>query len=185
MPTRVGLFVDGANAFYMQKAQGWWIDFAKFRRHFGEQQGKEITECFYFTGMPPFWEKDRVSSQRAFCNWLTRLGYTVIQKELKVVARDDQGRETRKANLDTEITLHVVQSLPQWDEMVLLEGDGDFAPLAMQVRANQKRVVCVSSRRFLARELLNAATHVVDLDSIRSQIEDTRERPPKKQGGTG
>jgi len=69
------------------------------REYFGPKQGKEIAECYYFTGMPPFYDSERVEKQRNHCRWLTRVGYTVVQKEVKVVDRDDQGRERRKANL--------------------------------------------------------------------------------------
>jgi uncharacterized LabA/DUF88 family protein len=173
---KVGLFVDANNLFYMQRKQGWWVDLSKFRWYFGERQGKQICECYYFTGMPSFRDKERVEKQRHYCNWLTRIGYTVVQKELKVVGRDNRGQEKRKANLDIELTLRVIQSLPHCDELILVEGDGDFAPLVHHARENGKRVVCVASRNAMALELQNAATEFVDLASIRTEIEDTRPR---------
>ena len=177
MAVTVGIFVDGNNAFYMQKELGWWVDWRALRSYFGEGQGKEVCECHYFTGMPHFADTTRVERQRRFNDALTRMGYTVVTKELKIVGTAPDGSEIRKANLDIELTLGVMQSLVHCTEIVLVEGDGDFAPLVTYARANQRRVICVSSRKRLAQELANAATTVIDLGSIRQHVEDRRKSP--------
>ena len=173
MATRVGLFVDGNNVFYMQKEQGWWINWRKLRDYFGDNQGNEITECFYFTGMPHYSDAEQTKKQRAFNRRLTQMGYTVVPKELKVVGTTREGEEIRKANLDIEMTLRIMQGMPHYDRAVLVEGDGDFTCLVDYLRANGKNVVCVAIQQRLALELRNAANQTVLLPDIRAGIEDT------------
>jgi uncharacterized LabA/DUF88 family protein len=173
MATRVGLFVDGNNVFYMQKEQGWWINWRKLRSYFGEHQGNEITECFYFTGMPHYSDAEQIEKQRAFNKRLTQMGYTVVPKELKVVGTTPGGEEIRKANLDIEMTLRIMQGMPHYDQAVLVEGDGDFTCLVDYLRANGKNVLVVAMPNRLATELRNAAHRTVLLKDIRAEVEDT------------
>ncbi len=57
---RLALFVDGANMFYAQRENGWWIDWGKVHRYFCGD--RILYGAFYFTATPPAGEPDgRVS----------------------------------------------------------------------------------------------------------------------------
>ena len=80
---KVALFVDGANMFYAQRDNGWYIDFKKIYEYFGKD--KEVTVACYFTGTPHYKETEQIKEYRGFKAFLISTGYTVIEKEVKKI----------------------------------------------------------------------------------------------------
>lgn len=81
--TRIGLFVDGANIFYAQRENGWHIDFRKIYEYckgFGE-----IRVAYYYTASPHYSGQEDIENYRRFRGFLINSGYTVQDKELKVI----------------------------------------------------------------------------------------------------
>ena len=165
---RVSIFVDGANIFYMQKdTLRWWIDLHKLLKWIESKTQGEIVDAFYYVGeeQPP---DDR---QQAFLSALTRIGYSVITKELKNIVQSD-GRVVRKANLDIEIVLDMFNTVDNYDMAVLMSGDGDFERPLKLLRARGKRVLVLSTEGFIARELREVAgMHFVDFENIREEVQ--------------
>lgn len=88
-----------------------------------------------------------------------------------------------KANFDVEATLDMILFSDKFDNFVLFSGDGDFAPVVKYLRSKNKQVVVISGRKFLAGELLDAASRFITLERLASKTKGllTKARPPKRR----
>lgn len=159
---RVYVFIDAANILYSQQTLGWRVDYGKLKRWLE----RECALCglFFYTGHVGDNEK-----QQSFLQKLQGLGYSVKSKEVKRIRLSDN-TYILKGNLDVELTIDVMKSMQNFDTMVLMSGDSDFAPLLDEVRMQKKRVIVMSTKGRVARELLERAKYV-NLKKLRQWIE--------------
>jgi len=74
-----------------------------------------------------------------------------------------------KGNLDVELTIDVIKNMGSFDTLILLSGDSDFAPLLDTVKAAGKRVIVMSTKGHVAKELLERAKYV-NLKNLKAEI---------------
>ncbi|GET37880.1 LabA-like NYN domain-containing protein [Microseira wollei] len=155
---RVAIFVDAANLYYGATSLGININYAQLLSVL--QAKSAVCRVFLYTGVEPNNKK-----QLSFLSWMQRQGYQVISKE--VVQRADG---SRKANLDVELALHMVELANSYDTAVLVSGDGDFVFPVKIVQSRGKRVEVVSFRSNTSVTLCKAADCFLDLETIPDQI---------------
>lgn len=167
--TRIAVFVDGGNFFYMQKALGWFADPKKLLDLIAEQ-GK-ITDAYYYLGQDMSGE----SKQQGFMDALPNMGYTVVPKPIKTILDTETGEGRRKANLDVEIVLDMFNTIDSYDMAVLVSGDGDFERPLNLLRSRGKRFQVYAVDHLIARELRQVAgRHYIRLSDLRDRIEKLR-----------
>jgi len=76
----------------------------------------------------------------------------------KIKSRD--GGYRWKNNLDIELAFEMVDTKEKYDTAVLMSGDSDFAPLLDAVKARHKRVLVMSTKGHISKELLDRAKYV-------------------------
>jgi len=166
---RVGLFVDGANMFYAQRENNWHIDFRLACQYFF--QNRERGPAYYFMASPSPGDQLRIDKYRRFKNALTYLGFSVVDKEIKVI-KDAAGEVVKiKGNLDIDLVFKMLVEADAYDEAVLMGVDSDYVNIIHHLRNIGKTVVVVGNNKSTAMELRNAATKFIDLEVIRGQIE--------------
>jgi len=165
----IALFVDGANMFYAQKQQGWYIDWAAVLQHF--MANKQKCRAFYFTATPADSNIEAVQKYRKFRAALIYMGYEVIDKEVHVIQDQTSGITKLKGNLDIEIVFRMLTSADGWDEGVLIGIDLDYIPIINHLRNLGKTVTCIGRRQMTSLELINSATQFIELESLRKLIE--------------
>jgi uncharacterized LabA/DUF88 family protein len=186
---RVGLFVDGANMFYAQKEIGWHIDFRLVCQYFF--QNRERGPAYYFMASPSPGDQVRIEKYRRFKNALTYLGFSVVDKELKII-KDASGEIVKiKGNLDIDLVFKMLTQVGSYEEAVLMGVDSDYVPIIEHLRNLGKTVVIVGDGRSTSMEVRNSATKFIDLGGIRKSIEKTPnisinaqasvKTPPKKK----
>lgn len=170
---RVCVFIDAANILYSQQTLGWLVNYAKLKAYIEHEC--DLRGIFFYTGHVGKNEK-----QQSFLQKLRTLGYHVRAKEVK---RIKTGRHTYlwKGNLDVELAIDAVLHLDKYDTMILLSGDSDFAYLLDVVKGRGKRVIVISQRGHVARELLERAKYV-DLGRLRGEMEYEKITPDRSQG---
>ena len=168
---RVALFVDGANFFYMQKNDlNWFVDTKKLLKYC-ERFG-EVVDAYYYVGK----DSPSEAGQHAFLSALTYMGYSLVTKPIKTIYDPVTGETRQKANLDIEIVLDMFNTIDNYDIAVLVSGDGDFDRALRLLRARGKRFKVIASPHFVASELRDVAgMHLIDMESIRPEIEKIRE----------
>lgn len=159
---KVYVFIDAANIFYSQKTLKWRISYAKLMEYFKKEC--DLGKCFVYTAF-----NDKNEGQRRFIKMLKKTGYIVRTKPVKRI-RIAKGIYEWKGSLDIELSLDVLDTMKDFDTLVLLSGDSDFAPVLKRVKKHKKRVIVMSSKKHVSKELLELAKYV-NLKKLKSEIE--------------
>ncbi|MEM7735360.1 MAG: NYN domain-containing protein [Deinococcota bacterium] len=120
----------------------------------------------------------RLKKDRGFHRWLNRNGYKVVTKGVRVF-KDADGEVSMKANVDIEIAIGMLTMAERVDKMILVSGDGDFAPLIDAVSSKGVRVAVVTTQNRRAQTngyrgsdlLIDAADEYIPIEKIRVRIE--------------
>lgn len=163
---RLAVFVDGANFFYMQKDRlHWWID-PKRLLDWIKTLGDVVDAHYYVAVDDPI-----EPQQENFLKALTYMGYSLVTKQLRTISGEN-GHDRKKANLDVEIVLDMMNTLDHYDTAVLVSGDADFDRPLQVLRARGKKFLILSTPGFVAREIRAlAGMHFVDIQEIRDHVE--------------
>ncbi|MEK7482342.1 MAG: NYN domain-containing protein [Patescibacteria group bacterium] len=159
---KAAIFIDASNILYSQKTLGFRVDYAKLKNYFMENM--EVFGFYYYTGKVGKFEK-----QLKFINRLEDLGFRVLAKEVKFV-KINQDKRIPKGNLDVELALDAYRLADSYQTLILCSGDSDFAYLIDLLKGKDKRVIVVSTRGHISRELLERAKYI-DLRKLRNFIE--------------
>ena len=178
-PTKIALFIDGANLYATAKTLGFDIDYKRLLKEF--QARGELLRAFYYTAVI---EDQEFSSIRPLVDWLDYNGFTVVTKATREYV-DSTGRRKIKGNMDIELAVNAMESAAHIDEMFLFSGDGDFRPLIEAVQRRGVRVTVVSSIAshppMIADELRRQADDFVDLATLQPKVgRDPSERPARE-----
>jgi uncharacterized LabA/DUF88 family protein len=167
---RVALFVDGANMFYAQRDNHWHIDWRLVYNFFTDN--KEKAAAYYFTATPPVGDPERVTKYRRFKTALQSMGYSVVDKEVRIIKSDASDIPVKlKGNLDIELVFRLLTEANTYDEVVLMGCDSDYIPIVSHLRAIGKVVTIVGRKGSTSNDLINVANKFLDLDTIRVRIE--------------
>lgn len=107
-------FIDSQNLNLAIRAQGWILDFARFRVYL--QDKYKVEKAFLFVGY--------VAGNEALYTYLQQCGYIVIFKP--TLEYKKAGKVVIKGNVDAELVLHAMIEFPNYDKAVIVSGDGDF-----------------------------------------------------------
>ena len=154
---KVDVFIDAANIFYTQRTLGWRISYEKLKQYFQEECGADLGKLFVYTANDP-----ERSQQEKFLDMLDINGYIVRTKEVKVI-RIAKGVYEWKGDFDVELTMDAIDHMNEFDTAVLLSGDSDFAPVVKRLKDRGKRVVVMSAKYHVSRELIQLANKYIRL----------------------
>ena len=109
-------FIDSQNLNLGIRAQGWRLDFIKFRKYLLEKY--KISKAFLFIGY--------IKSNNKLYDFLTKASYYLIFKQVINV------KNKIKGNVDAELIVWTMQSIYEkhCDVAIIVSGDGDFSILA-------------------------------------------------------
>ncbi|MET4424233.1 NYN domain-containing protein [Bradyrhizobium sp. RT3a] len=180
-PSKIALFIDGANLYATAKTLGFDID---YKRLLGEFQSRgTLLRAFYYTAVV---EDQEFSSIRPLIDWLDYNGFTVVTKPTKEFI-DAGGRRKVKGNMDIELAVSAMELAEHIDQMVLFSGDGDFRSLVEAVQRRGVRVTVISTIAsqppMIADELRRQADVFTDLIELRAKIgrDPSDARPPRER----
>jgi len=158
-------FIDGNNLHLAIRSLGWSIDYRKFRIYLREKYG--IETAYIFVG---FLEENQNLYQT-----LQKAGYILIFKE---VLKYKDG--SVKGNCDAELVLQVMIDFSEYNQAVIVSGDGDFACLVRHLQKHQKlnRVLIPNQKKYSA--LLKKAGRK-HLDFMNDLCEKLKYRKYKKR----
>jgi uncharacterized LabA/DUF88 family protein len=111
------VMVDGANLHRGIKSQNWTLDYAKFAVWLKDKY--HVSTIYLFIGLIP--------SNKELYTKLNESGYTLVFKE---TTYDINGQV--KGNCDADLVLNTVVKYyeKQYDKIIIVTSDGDFASLA-------------------------------------------------------
>jgi uncharacterized LabA/DUF88 family protein len=149
-------FIDGQNLYSGVQSLGWSLDLRKFRVHL--EQKYHVTRAFYFLGYMP--------ENASLYQRLQGFGYEL---EFKPVV---QGRgHDPKGNVDADLVLKTMIELPNYDQAVIITGDGDYYSLVAHLgNVGKLGAVLAPNRKFcsslLRRSAAGSLRYVEDIRNL-------------------
>ncbi len=104
-------FIDSQNLNLGVRAQGWELDFRRFRIHLKDKYG--ATKAFLFIGY--------VKGNEGLYKYLQESGYICVFKPTLELPDGEV-----KGNVDAELVLHAMIHINDFDKALIVTGDGDF-----------------------------------------------------------
>lgn len=159
---KVAVFIDAANILYSQKTLGFRVDYKKLKDYLSADI--ETMGFYYYTG-----KVGKLEKQLSFIKHLEEIGYKVVAKEVKFI-KINGDKVIPKGDLDVELALDAYRFADQYDTLILCSGDSDYAYLVDLLKERGKRVITLSTRGHISRELIER-TKYIDLRKLRDFIE--------------
>ncbi len=137
------------------------MDYKKLKEYLEKEC--DLRAIYFYTG-----RVGKNHKQSSFLKKLEQIGYIVKAKEVKRIKVSRNAYEW-KGNLDVELTIDVLGNIDNFDTIILMSGDSDFAPLLDAVKSRHKRTLVVSTKGHISKELLERAKYI-NLKKLKDQI---------------
>ena len=160
---KVGVFIDAANIELSAKDLGFQVDYKRLHKWLSKECNLE------FVGF--FTVRFDNAKHDAFLTVLKKSGYKLVTKPLKLIKNRRDGTHIRKANFDVEIAVEAMKRVVSFDTFILFSGDSDFDYLIKVLKKNGKRVIVVSLKYHVAKELIESSDFYLDLRKIKKEIQ--------------
>ncbi|MFH1946855.1 MAG: NYN domain-containing protein [Candidatus Magasanikbacteria bacterium] len=146
-------FIDAQNLYLAIDGLGWKLDYKRFRVYLKEKYGVE--KAYMFMGFLP--------ENQVLYNFLQSVGYILI---FKPIVFNDNGYV--KGNCDAELVLQVMIDFDEYNQAIIVSGDGDFYCLVHYLNQHNKlaKVLAPSSENcssLLTKAVRNKLSLVSDL----------------------
>ncbi len=155
-------FIDSQNLNLGVQSAGWQLDYRKFRQYLSEKYG--VSQASVFIGYRP-------DNKQLYAS-LQKKGYSLV---FKPAIRQADG--TIKGNVDAELVLHAMLQYPNYDQAIIVSGDGDFLCLIEHLAAQHKLLRILAPNEHYSGLLRRFSDYVIRVDKLRYQLEF---KPTKK-----
>jgi uncharacterized LabA/DUF88 family protein len=170
-------FIDSQNLNLGTQRMGWKVDWRKFRKFLADKYG--VTKAYMFIGY--------MSENEALYEYMHELGFLVVLKPTvdvtakpapkpttdaaatKDSAKDDE-KPIVKGNVDAELVLYTMKELPNYDQAILVSGDGDFFSLAEYLDEQGKLAHIMTPNWQYSSLLKTFESKIIRLDQLRRQL---------------
>lgn len=193
-PKNVYAFIDSQNLNLGVQRVGWKMDWRKFRQYLQEVHG--VTKAYMFIGY--------MHENEAMYNQLHELGFLIVlkptiemnippttkedgapktDKDGKTIKAEEPTKPVIKGNIDAELVLYAMMELPNYDQAIIVSGDGDFYCLA-EYLAKQGKLAHILTPNYKYSSLLKPyEKYIIRVDQLKRQLEhkDYRKRLRKPQ----
>lgn len=149
-------FIDGQNLYMSVKNQGWRLNYTRFRTYLADKY--HVTKAFLFIGHVPT-NADLYKS-------LQEDGFILIFKPILEI----KGKV--KGNVDAELVLQAMIEYTNYDNAVIVSGDGDFHCLIKYLKNKGKllKLIVPNDRRYSSL-LRKFAPDIVGINKLKSKLE--------------
>jgi uncharacterized LabA/DUF88 family protein len=175
-------FIDSQNLNLGTQRMGWKMDWRKFREFLRERYG--VSKAYMFIGY--------MSENEALYEYMHELGFLVVLKPTvdittphgeadKPAAKpDDHEKPAIKGNIDADLVLYAMKELPNYDQALIVSGDGDFFSLAEYLEEQGKLANILTPNWQYSSLLKPFESKIVRLDQQRRGLSyHDRKKKPK------
>lgn len=158
--SKIYAFIDASNIIYGASDHGWKMDFAKLFLYLRVRF--KVDRIYYYAGL----DKDNLK-QIHFYEKLQEFGYTLRLVPVKVF-RDGK----KKADIDSRMTFEMMKYFAEYNNAVILTGDGDYYWVLEYLLLHKKSVKLIAHTKSTAKELKRLfGEEFTDLSRIKNKIE--------------
>lgn len=178
-PLNIYAFIDSQNLNLGTQRMGWKLDWRKFRKHL-ETEFK-VTQAFMFIGY--------MAENEQLYEYMHELGFLIVLKPTLDITTihpeeaanetpeqkakreaDEKDRPPMKGNIDADLVLYAMKEFPNYDQALIVSGDGDFFTLAEYLE-EQGKLAGILTPNWQYSSLLKAfESKIVRLDQSRRQL---------------
>lgn len=149
---RVGVFVDVSNMYHSAKhLYNKKVNFKEVLKT--ALSGRKLIRAIAYV------IKAESDLEQGFFEALQKSGFAVKSKALQVFWGGQ-----KKGDWDVGITVDMIKMGPKLDVMVLVSGDGDFAPLLEYLKSLGHQTEIVAFSKSASKKLIQKADDFIDLD---------------------
>lgn len=163
-------FIDSQNLNLGTQRMGWKMDWRRFREYLLKEHGVE--HAYMFIGY--------MSENEQLYEYMHDLGYLVVLKPTVDVttpdpktgktSNKDKEKSAVKGNVDADLVLYAMKELPNYDQAIIVSGDGDFLGL-IEYLDSQKKLAQILTPNWQYSSLFKPfEPKIVRLDQLRRQL---------------
>ena len=158
-------FIDAQNLYLGIQELGWKLNYKRFRVYLKEKYGVE--KAYMFMGFLP--------ANQELYNFLQTVGFVLV---FKPILQDDQ--HPIKGNCDAELVLQAMIDLKDYEEALIVTGDGDFYCLIKHLDNVGKLLRVLSPSPKSCSSLLKkvAGKKISFVGDLRKKLEYKKKRTP-------
>ena len=162
-------FIDSQNLNLGIRAQGWKLDFGRFRQLLSDRY--KVVKAFLFIGYIP--------DNKELYESLKNAGYTIIFKPTLV--RKIKNTHETKGNVDAELVLHSMIQFPNYSQAIIISGDGDFYCLAEYLKTKGKLGKILVPNLKYSSLLRKFATYITSIQLFKTKVQKQSIKPTKRR----
>lgn len=173
-------FIDSQNLNLGTQRTGWKMDWRRFRKYLRDEYG--VSQAYMFIGY--------MSENEQLYEYMHDLGYLVVLKPTVDVVtpdgkKDDKDKEKTavKGNVDADLVLYAMKELPNYDQALIVSGDGDFLGLIEYLEEQDKLANILTPNWQYSSLFKPYEPKIVRLDQLRRKLayHDRKKKKPKEQ----
>ncbi|MBI4743853.1 MAG: NYN domain-containing protein [Actinobacteria bacterium] len=150
-------FIDSQNLNLSIRAQGWVLDYRKFRKYLEDKYS--ITKAYLFIGYVP--------QNQDMYTFLQEYGYIIIFKPTLILPNGKV-----KGNVDAELVLHTMVEYQRYDKALIVTGDGDFYCLIDYLIKQDKLLkLMIPNENKFSSLFKNLRPHIVFMNDLKGKLE--------------
>jgi uncharacterized LabA/DUF88 family protein len=178
-------FIDSQNLNLGTQRMGWKLDWRKFRQYLADEHG--VTKAYMFIGY--------MVENESLYEYMHELGFLVVLKPTVDVSASHDGEQkgenpdksspqhsddkeeketkekpTIKGNVDAELVLYAMKELANYQQAVIVSGDGDFFSLAEYLEEQGKLAHILAPNWQYSSLLKVFEPKIIRLDQLRRQL---------------
>jgi uncharacterized LabA/DUF88 family protein len=152
-------FIDSQNLNLGIQAQGWKLDFKKFRLYLKNKYGVE--KAIMFLGS--------IVDNDALYDSLKRAGFEIVFKP--VTYYNEDGKVRIKGNVDAELVLYAAHvEYENYDKAIIVSGDGDFYCLIDCLIQEDKLLRVLTPTPVFSHLLKSFSRYITTISTFRSSL---------------
>lgn len=172
-PGEAYAFIDSQNLNLGSQRMGWKVDWRKFRKYLRDKHN--VTKAYMFIGY--------MSENESLYEYMHELGFLVVLKPTVDVSsksstdpkqpdkdKDDKDKPQVKGNVDAELVLYAMKELPNYQQAIIVSGDGDFFSLAEYLDEQGKLAYILTPNWQYSSLLKPFESKIIRLDKLRRQL---------------
>lgn len=157
-------FIDSQNLNLGIKSLGWKLDWRKFRQYLRNKYN--VDKAYLFIG--------QVAGNESLYAFLQESGYLLIFKP--TLYRREKSKTIIKGNVDAELVLHSMIQYKNYDQSIIVTGDGDFYCLIeyLEKKGKLHKILAPTNHYSSLLRKFNQNHYIVRIDLLRNSLEQKK-----------
>ena len=168
--SKIYAFIDSQNLNLGTQLNGWKLDFGKFRNYLLTKF--HVTKTYLFIGY--------IEGNSNLYRYLQEVGYILIFKQVLEIKKNNKA--TVKGNVDAELVLHSMIEYSNYNQAIIVSGDGDFYCLIEHLEKNLKLAKIIVPNQKYSSLLRKYANYIFPISIAKEKLKITKEKERHSRG---